>query len=151
YLQVCRIHSPRAYRFIGRHFPVRSEQSIRYVEAKLPKLPMEICDDTFELQQKLLQGLRHIGPVGVACDDTKALSGLFLCRNNEGQSLLVGGINGPVVVHNPEEISNIIEDARNSPGTKLRLWTLQVPLPGVLPSIIAAIPIPESMDTEKLL
>ncbi|THU91800.1 hypothetical protein K435DRAFT_820684 [Dendrothele bispora CBS 962.96] len=44
-----------------------------------------------------------------------------------------------------------MNDPKNVAGTKLRLWTLQIPLPKMCPIVIAAIAIPESLTVPNLL
>ncbi|KAJ7202518.1 hypothetical protein GGX14DRAFT_330575, partial [Mycena pura] len=150
FIHIIRIHSPRAFQFISRHFPARTERSIR--QAKQPKMSMELCDRSFTLAKSYLDSIGYEGPVAVACDDSKLFAGLRLHYDAEkGSNVLVGAVGGPILVPDAAAVTRVLHDESVVNGTKLRLWTLQVPLPQMLPVVVAALPIPESLRVPALL
>jgi len=54
-------------------------------------------------------------------------------------------------VADPERLKEMIDDAKLTKATKVRLWCLQVPLPKIAPIIVAALPIPNDLDANQLL
>ncbi|KAF7291093.1 hypothetical protein MKEN_01491200 [Mycena kentingensis (nom. inval.)] len=152
FVHIIHIHSPRAYRFLTRFFPARSERSIRQREAKQTQLPMEICADTFRQQHDYLDAIGYDGPAAVSCDDSKLFPGIRLHHDAaKGVDVVIGAVSGPIVVQDAAAFKRVAEDPQVVRGTKLRLWILQVPLPGIMPSLISAIPITESEDVPSLL
>lgn len=81
---------------------------------------MEIGEDTFTAVRDHLQVRGYTGPINVACDDSKLLSGLRLHYDpREQKHFLVGGIEGPIHVPNPEDIENVMNDPAVKKGTKV--------------------------------
>lgn len=86
---------------------------------------MEICDRTFELVADQLTSLNYSGPVGLSCDDTKLFSCLRLYWDAQQHShFLVGGMNGPVCVADPEQMREVIKEAGIQKATKVRQVSL---------------------------
>ncbi|KAJ7659816.1 hypothetical protein DFH06DRAFT_1326841 [Mycena polygramma] len=134
------------------HIPLRSHRSFQAKEAREPRFPMEIDDRTFTLVQEHLAALKYDGPVGLSCDDTKLLPGLRLYTDKVKKAdFLVGGVGGPIRVANPEAMKKILADPTIEKGTKVRLWCLTIPLPGITPLVVAAIPIRDNMTADQLL
>ncbi|KAJ7039794.1 hypothetical protein C8F04DRAFT_949367, partial [Mycena alexandri] len=149
---IIKIHSPSAARALGDHFQVRSERSFRTKEAREPRFPMEIGDRTFTLVEEHLAALDYHGPVNLSCDDTKLFPGLRMYHDaKEKVDYLVGAIQGPIRVADPEAMKAVLEDANVMKATKVRVWCLSVPLPKIMPLVVAAIPIPNSMTAAQLL
>ncbi|KAJ6615754.1 hypothetical protein B0H10DRAFT_2220087 [Mycena sp. CBHHK59/15] len=148
---IVRIHSPAAARALAEHFPVRTEHSVREKEARQPRFPMEIGDRTFQLVEDFLEGLDYHGPVNLSCDDTKLFPGLRLYTDKDKVDYLVGGIDGLIRVLDPDAMKKVLADATVSKATKVRVWCLTVPLPGITPLVVAAMPIPNDMKAEQLL
>ncbi|KAJ6600652.1 hypothetical protein B0H10DRAFT_2230919 [Mycena sp. CBHHK59/15] len=143
--EVCnmvRINSPAAYRALQEHLPGRSERSFRAKEARKPRFPMDITDRNFKLVAEHLAALDYNGPVNLSCDDTKLFPSFRLYWDAEKKAhFLLGGSEGPLRVADPESVKQTIEDARAKKATKIRLWALTIPVPGVAPIIVAALPI----------
>ncbi|KAJ6616170.1 hypothetical protein B0H10DRAFT_2219755 [Mycena sp. CBHHK59/15] len=119
---IVRIHSPAAARALAEHFPVRTEHSVREKEARQPRFPMEIGDRTFQLVEDFLEGLDYHGPVNLSCDDTKLFPGLRLYTDKDKVDYLVGGIDGPIRVLDPDAMRKVPADATVSKATKVRVW-----------------------------
>ncbi|KAF7972553.1 hypothetical protein HWV62_17764 [Athelia sp. TMB] len=151
FIHVVNIHSPRAHRFLAQHLPARTQRSYRTKEAREPRMPMQICDRSFELVDAHLSALGYSGPVGLSCDDTKLFPDWRLYWDAKEKShFLVGGTDGPMRVADPDNLRKMIDDLDLKKATKVRLWCLQVPLPKVAPIIVAALPISDTMGAEQL-
>ncbi|KAJ7577185.1 hypothetical protein C8J56DRAFT_798958 [Mycena floridula] len=152
FINIVHVHSPRAHQFLAKHFPARTTRSIRVQQAKQSKTPITICPESFTRVKQQLDALDYSGPVAVACDDTKLLSGLRLYWDvTKKGHYLVGGADGPILVPDPEEMEALMNDPSIPKGTKLRIWTAQVPLPKMTPMIVAAIPITNTLKAPDLL
>ncbi|KAJ3554974.1 hypothetical protein NM688_g2825 [Phlebia brevispora] len=152
FANMCAIMSPEVYRRLRTHFQLPDIRTLKRDQAKLPRFPFLICDRTFDIAQSYLTGLAYDGPVALSCDDTKLHPAYRTCWDPDKQvHMLVGGTDEPLAVANPEELQELLngrsEDAKAS---KLRLWTLQVPMPGIPPLILAAKAIPNSLSADEL-
>ncbi|KAJ7194070.1 hypothetical protein GGX14DRAFT_587166 [Mycena pura] len=151
FVHIIRIHSPRAYSFLSSHFPVPHVRTLQRKEAKQPKLSMTISPANFKMAKKYLHDIKYDGPVAVACDDSKLFSSLRLTFDPvQNCHVLVGAEGGPICVPDANAVSAVLSDPSVVKGTKLRLWTLQVPLPNAMPIIVAAVPIRESLKVPEL-
>ncbi|KAJ6587364.1 hypothetical protein B0H10DRAFT_2234035 [Mycena sp. CBHHK59/15] len=152
---IVQIHSPTTARALAEHFPVRTARNFRQViakEAKKPRFPMEIGERTFQLVQEYLAALDYHGPVNLSCDDTKLFPSLRMYHDaKEKADYLVGAVEGPIRVADPEAMKKVLEDATVVKATKVRVWCLSVPLPAITPLVIAAMPIPNDIKAEELL
>ncbi|KAJ7865909.1 hypothetical protein B0H14DRAFT_3595961 [Mycena olivaceomarginata] len=150
---IINIHSPRAAKALREHIPLRTQRSFRAQEAREPRFPMVLEDERiFLLIQEQLAALKYDGPLGLSCDDTKLFAGLRLYHDKiKKADFLVGGVDGPLQVANPEEMKRILADPTIQRGSKVRLWCLTIPLPGITPLIVAAIPIHDHMSADELL
>ncbi|KIY68019.1 hypothetical protein CYLTODRAFT_395984 [Cylindrobasidium torrendii FP15055 ss-10] len=152
FVSILATHSPRALKFFHEHFQARTESSIRSERSKKPKMPPTICEDTFNRVKERLDTIEYTGPVALACDDTKLLSGLRLYwDSSQGAHYLVGGTNGPVLVPDPSMVPELMQDDAIPKGTKVRVWTLQVPLPKMVPIVVAAVAIGNNCTAQQLL
>ncbi|KAJ7034214.1 hypothetical protein C8F04DRAFT_1350091 [Mycena alexandri] len=152
FCNVLRINSPAAYRAFQEDLPGRSERSFRQQEAREPRFPMDISDRNFKLAAEHLAALNYDGPVNLSCDDSKLFPSFRLYWDKEKKShFLVGGTDGPLRVADPDEVKAVIAEAHATKATKLRLWCLTVPMPGVAPIIVAAIPIANDLKADVLL
>jgi hypothetical protein len=112
---------------------------------------MTIIPRTFELVAEHLADLSYDRPVSLSCDDTKLHPAwcVFWDAENEAH-YLIGGANEPYLVTDPAALCEIIEGAKLTLATKMRLWCLQVPLPKLAPIIITALPIASNNDAKTL-
>ncbi|KAI0069937.1 hypothetical protein K474DRAFT_1609629 [Panus rudis PR-1116 ss-1] len=151
FVHALEIESPAAYRIVQEHLPAPTRRSFAGLRAKQPAFPMEIGDRTFQLVETHLQQLGYNGPVALSCDDTKLCSALRMCWSKEENCiLLVGAIGGALRVADAEEARKLVNSTSNSLATKVRLFTAQVPLPGVAPILVSALPIGDSNKAEEL-
>ncbi|KAJ6618077.1 hypothetical protein B0H10DRAFT_2379381 [Mycena sp. CBHHK59/15] len=148
---IINIHSPRAADALREHIPLRSHRTFRCKEAREPRFPMVIDDRTFTLVQEHLAALKYEGPVALSCDDTKLFAGLRLYHDKiQKADFLVGGVDGPIRVVDSAAMKKILADPTIVRGTKVRVWCLTVPLPGITPLVVAAQPI-HDMTADELL
>ncbi|KAJ3538768.1 hypothetical protein NM688_g6473 [Phlebia brevispora] len=151
FLHVLFLESPAAYRELSKYLPARSERSFQMLESKATAFPMIIGDEMLDLVKARLNELNYTGPVALACDDTKLVPAwrLWWCAS-EAAYYLIGAVSGPLRVSDPEALQKTIDDAHAVQATKVRVYTLQVPLPSLAPIIIAALPISDSMSGAAL-
>lgn len=72
---------------------------------------MELGDRTFELVSNHLDALGYTGEVGLSCDDTKLTEGTHLYWDGKEKChFLVGAVDGPIRVLDPEHIRGILND-----------------------------------------
>jgi hypothetical protein len=77
-------------------------------------------DRMFTLVQEQLAALKYDGPLGLSCDDTKVLAGLRLYHDKvKNADFLVGGVEGPIRVADPEAMKRILADPAVERGTKV--------------------------------
>ncbi|KAJ7506346.1 hypothetical protein B0H11DRAFT_1707260 [Mycena galericulata] len=119
---IVQIHSPSAARALSKHFPVRTERNFRSKQAREPRFPVEIGERCFELAEQYLNTIDYQGPVGLSCDDTKLSPALRLYHNaQEEADYLVGSVDGPICVADPEAMKKVLEDANVMKATKVSL------------------------------
>ncbi|KAJ6478183.1 hypothetical protein C8R45DRAFT_1216427 [Mycena sanguinolenta] len=132
--------SPRAYREISKHIPLRSEHSIRHKILTSPRFPLGIQDATYQFAQKYCEdyGYPCGAPLSLAVDDTKLFSAL---------------LGDPIEVPDVDALHATLDRLEKNPppmATKLRLWTLQIPLPRVPPLVLAIMPIEAKVKGPQL-
>ncbi|KAK6980928.1 hypothetical protein R3P38DRAFT_3376544 [Favolaschia claudopus] len=101
-----------------------------------------------------LASLGYDGPVNLSCDDTKLFASFRLYWDGEKKShFLVGGDSddGPLQVSDPEQVKAVIREAKAKKATKIRLWCLTIPVPGITPLVVAALPISNDLKADALL
>ncbi|KAF8687978.1 hypothetical protein AX14_003566 [Amanita brunnescens Koide BX004] len=151
FVHIVALHSPRTHKFLSQHFPARTRRSLRLKEGREPSIPLSICADTFLRAKEYCEALDYSGPIGLGCDETKLQSGLHLYWNTcDGAHYLVGGVNGPIRVIDAERVDSVMSDQNIVLGTKIHLWVIQIPLPGMRPAVLAAIPV-SSLKAPELL
>lgn len=97
----------------------------RVWEAKASKLSTTICKDTFVAVRDHLRARGYTGPISIACDDSKLLSGLCLHFDaRQSKHFLVGGVEGPIYVPEPKDIEQAMADPTISKGTKVSVSKL---------------------------
>jgi hypothetical protein len=80
-----------------------------------------VIDDerTFTLVQEQLKALKYDGPLGLSCDDTKLFAGLRLYTDKAKREFLVGGVEGPLRVANPDAMKRLLADPTIEKGVKV--------------------------------
>ncbi|KAJ6632070.1 hypothetical protein B0H10DRAFT_2206481 [Mycena sp. CBHHK59/15] len=138
--------SPSTYWELSKHFNLRSEHSIKQIISKSPRFPVGITDETFGYAQRYCEEYKYpLGtPLSLAVDDSKLFPALQPLYNGvKGRWFIVGTTGEPVEVLDPEALHRTINKLEKTTemATKLRLWILQIPLPGVPPLVLAIMPI----------
>ncbi|TDL15221.1 hypothetical protein BD410DRAFT_809111 [Rickenella mellea] len=142
--------SPQTYRFFSKEFQVRGERSFKKLQAKTPRFPIGITDQTFKLAKDYVQSLNYLGPLSLSCDDTKLHPALKMFWDPiKNCCFLLGGIGEPMAVANARELESVLRSQLEK-ATKIRLWCLSIPLPNVPPLILAAKAIPSNMKSQEL-
>ncbi|KAJ3557347.1 hypothetical protein NM688_g1522 [Phlebia brevispora] len=151
FLHILMLESPAAYRELAKYLPTRSERSFCMIQSKSTIFSMMLSDEMYDLASECVKDLGYNGPVALACDDTKLILGwrLWWCSKEESY-YLISAVTGPLRVSNPETLQMTINDAHAIQATKVRVYTIQIPLPSVAPIIIAALPISDSMSGAAL-
>lgn len=120
FAHVLSIESPCAYRTLRSHFPALAERSFRRREAKRPRFPQGISDANFELVVNHLTEIGYDGTASVSCDDTKLFSTFRLYWDgNEEAHYLIGGVDGPIKVLDPENMKALIVSHRDKKAVKV--------------------------------
>jgi hypothetical protein len=145
--------SPSAYHSFLQHFGGRSERSFRNIRARQPGFDEGFSEQLLARAQSYLDdyGYPLNAPLDLSVDDTKlhpALSPYF--DNHKQKWFLVGSTGGALEVPSLEGVQDLIKNAGPMKASKLRLWTLNIPLPLIPPLILAAKPIPSTLDSDKL-
>ncbi|KAF7973318.1 hypothetical protein HWV62_15563 [Athelia sp. TMB] len=146
------IQSPRVYQSLRKIFPLPTARNLQANRAREPKFPIGIQERSFELVVEHLRKLDYDGPVGLACDDTKLTPAFRPYYDSTTKNhYLLGSTSKPMVLADPDQLSKAIEDGNLKKATKIRLWCLQVPLPGIPTIIVAGLGIDDSLSAEDLL
>lgn len=117
---IINVHSPRAYRAVKDHLPMPTERTFRMREARQPRFPLEICDRTFQLVADHLAAIDYRGPTSLSCDDTKLFSTFRLYWNSQEKShFLIGGIDGPIQILDPENMKETLAAVKDKKATKV--------------------------------
>ena len=85
-------------------------------------MPLDICPETFTCVKKCLNAVEYPGLVGLSCNDTKLLSRLRLYWDrSKKKHVLLGSMDSPREVANPEDIEAIMNNPDIKRGTKV-IW-----------------------------
>ncbi|KAF7334369.1 hypothetical protein MSAN_02376400 [Mycena sanguinolenta] len=131
---------PRAYHELQKHFPLRSEWSIKHVVSTTPRFHIGIADETFVYAKQYLEDYKYpLGtPRSLAVDDTKLFPALRPLYDGVNKMWYIVGTTGEhIAVPNAQGLHATLDKLESSAelATKLRLWILQTPLPDVPPHI----------------
>ncbi|KAK7058169.1 hypothetical protein R3P38DRAFT_3547667 [Favolaschia claudopus] len=148
--------SPRAYRELAKHFPIRSERSIEHKISTSPRFPLGITAETYMSVGKYCEdyGYPRGAPLSLAVDDTKLFAALRpLYDGVKKKWFIVGASSGPIEVPDVESLHATLDRLEKNPptlATKLRLWTLQIPIPRVPPLVLAVMAIDSNVKASQL-
>lgn len=150
-LHIIFIENPASYRLLTKYIPGRTERSFRAIDRKRPQMPFEICQRTFTHVREHLDILDYHGPVGICWDDSKLFPTWRLDWDpDQDCSVLLGCVDGPVCVPDTDAARVIMEDSNFVLAEKVRLFCAQVPLPGIAPVLVAAIPVKDTLNVVEL-
>ncbi|KAJ6482001.1 hypothetical protein C8R45DRAFT_831472 [Mycena sanguinolenta] len=134
--------SPRAYREVAKHIPLRSERSIKQKISSAPRFPIGVQDETYGYAEQYCKdyGYPPTAPLSLSVDDTKLHAALRPLYNGPlGKWFIVGTTGEAIEVPNAEVLNDTLDRMEKTAelAKKLRLWVLQIPLPGVPPLVLA--------------
>ena len=86
----------------------------------MPRFPITICDQTFELASQYVTSLKYTGPLGLSCDDTKLHPGLRTYWDSIHEChFLVGTTGDPIAVKDEKIIRDLVEASKKDAATKV--------------------------------
>ena len=89
-------------------------------EGRQPRFPLEICPRTFDLVEEHLTAIDYHGPTSLSCDDMKLFSTFRLYYDAQKKChFLVGGVDGPVHVLNPENLQELLDTLHDKKAMKV--------------------------------
>ncbi|KIJ28235.1 hypothetical protein M422DRAFT_270465 [Sphaerobolus stellatus SS14] len=152
FCSVLALQSPAEYQIFRAQLGGRTQRSQHAKAALEPRFPIGITESTFDRALDYIQKVRYDGPLALSCDDTKLLPAyrMYYCKKSE-KWFLLGTVGEPLAVADPDELQKVLENSAPQKATKLRLWCLQIPMPGIAPLILAAKAIPNDLDATDLL
>ncbi|KAJ7867756.1 hypothetical protein B0H14DRAFT_3588043 [Mycena olivaceomarginata] len=126
---------------------------IRNRESKCPRFPIGITDETFDNLKNYCDsyGYPPNYPLCISVDDTKLLPAMHPIYNGPEKTWMLVGLPGTkqLTVATPDELERLM-DMDHSPATKLRLWAIQIPFPGIPPLAFAILPISSKIKAPEL-
>jgi len=144
---------PEAYHSFHLQFAGCTERSFLSKCSASPGFRQGISQEVLEHAFKYLRDYNYPqnAPLALSVDDTKLLPAFRPYFDGSTKKWYVlGNIGEPLEVSDLGALESRIESARVSLATKLRLWVLQIPLPHVLPLILAVVPLASSTNAETL-
>lgn len=144
---------PEAYRSFRMQFAGRTERSFLSKRSTSAGFSQGVSDLALERAQKYLSDYQypHNAPLALSVDDTKLLPAFRPYYDGSTKKwYLLGSTGGPLEISDISLLETQINNARESLASKVRLWTLQIPLPHVPPLILAVTPLASSTDAAML-
>jgi hypothetical protein len=134
--------SPGAYQVFRGHFGGRTERSFHQIRSKIPIFNQGISPNVYERARQYCIDYDYPleAPLAIGVDDTALLKAIRPFLDPITQKWFAIGLVGDAVEvphTSAEEFHQQIETAGHVKADKLRLWTLQIPLPHVPPAVIA--------------
>jgi len=81
---------------------------------------MEICERSFDIVQDHLETLDYDGPLALSCDDTILFATFRLYWDSQEKNyFLVGGVNGKILVANPDQVRETLAIAKVEKAMKV--------------------------------
>ncbi|KAH9010301.1 hypothetical protein EDB84DRAFT_1570618 [Lactarius hengduanensis] len=149
--------SPGAYRAFRSRFGGRTERSFHQIRSKIPIFYQGISPDVYERARRYCTDYNYPldAPLAIGVDDTALLRAIWPFLDPITQKWFAMGLVGDALkvsesYTSVEEFREHIESTGRSKADKLRLWTLQIPLPHVPPAVIAVAAI-SSRTTSSML
>jgi hypothetical protein len=144
---------PESYCIFAQHFPAHSMWSFCQKRSTAPKFCQGISSEVIKRAEHYLEdyGYPRSGPIAMAVDNI-ALHPAFwpYFDGKHNKWYILGTCGNPIEVHNINHLEEDLKSATNCKAKKLRLWTLQIPLPHVPPLILAIMPIATKTDADQL-
>ncbi|KAJ7797820.1 hypothetical protein B0H13DRAFT_1467961, partial [Mycena leptocephala] len=105
--------SPRAYREVSRHIPLRSERSIKQKTSSAPRFAIGIQDETYRYADQYCKdyGYPLGAPLSLSVDDTKLHAALRPLYNGPlGKWFIVGTTGEPMEVPNADALNDTLDE-----------------------------------------
>ncbi|KAJ7776540.1 hypothetical protein DFH07DRAFT_731871, partial [Mycena maculata] len=120
-----------------------------------PRFPIGVKDETFPYAQQYCDDYKYArgAPLSLSVDDTKLFPALRPLDDGVNQKWFIVGTTGEhFEVLKPQGMHEAIDKLESTAelATKLRLWVLQIPLPGVPPLVLAIPPLPAKVKGPQL-
>jgi hypothetical protein len=138
FMLILRSHGRHMYEFVTTHILMMEDRSILWVinppnvyviltlhqrkfnKLRIPRFPVTICPQSFDLICDHLAKLAYTGPVGLSCDDTKLSSALQPYWDRDAEChFILGGSGDPIQVPDVESFRELIEEAGVKKATKV--------------------------------
>ncbi|KZV87329.1 hypothetical protein EXIGLDRAFT_620792 [Exidia glandulosa HHB12029] len=144
--------SPRCYNIFKTHFPARTARSFQVQRAKAGHFTVGITSETVQRIEKYLSDYAYDDVLILGCDETKVNLSWRTDWSDEKQSwILLGGVGDPIPFRTPEELRETITKNAPEQASKVRVWNVQIPLPGIPPRPVCVVPVGSSTNGEMLL
>lgn len=125
----------------------------RHNISERPRYVLGIKDETYEYAAKYCEDYKYPRtlPLCLSVDDTKLFGTLQPLYDGPKKTWFLVGVLGADQIQIPDIdcLENILQEKRK-PAEKLRLWTLQIPLPGIPPLALAMLPISSKIRADDL-
>ncbi|KAJ7195374.1 hypothetical protein GGX14DRAFT_575691 [Mycena pura] len=148
-----RMTSPRSYRSMAQHFRMESERSIQHTTSQRPRFPLGITEKSFEILAQYCQdyGYPSNYPLCFSVDDTKLFPAMQPLYDGPSKTWYLVGLPGAqqLQVKSAAELETLI-DRKHNAAPKLRLWSVQIPFPGIPPLAFAVLPIASKVKGSEL-
>lgn len=144
---------PEAYHSFQSTFGGRSERSFLQIQSSKPSFAQGVGEHTIRRANQYLKdyGYPLDGPLALGVDDTKLFPSFRPYYDGQLKKwLMVGGVGEPMLVGDIDSLQEQINKAKDLKATKLRLWTMSIPLPQIPPLILATSPILSKNTAIKL-
>lgn len=147
--------SPIAYRVFRGHFGGRTERSFHQIRSKIPIFHQGISPNVYERARQYCIDYDYPleAPLAIGVDDTALLKAIRPFLDPITQNWFAIGLVGDaleVPQTSAEEFHQKIETEGHIKADKLRLWTLQIPLPHVPPAVLAVAAISSRTSSSML-
>ncbi|THV04490.1 hypothetical protein K435DRAFT_595805, partial [Dendrothele bispora CBS 962.96] len=154
FMHVLHSINPRSYRELTKHIKMRTERSVKKSNSRAARFPLGITEATFDLITQYLADYDWdiTLPLALAVDDSKLFSTLAPLFDGPKSSWFLVGMTGTDMVPIPDihAYHQFIEDNHYSLATKIRVWTLKIPIPGVPTLPLAILPIDSKYKAAEL-
>ena len=140
---------PEAYRSFRMQFAGRTERSFLSKRSASTGFHQGISLQALECAKKYISDYQypHNAPLALSVDDTKLLPAFRPYYDGSTKKwYLLGSTGEPLEISDISALETQINNARESLASKVRLWTLQIPLPHIPPLILAVMPLCYDLD-----
>ena len=147
--------SPAAYRSFRTDFGGRTERSFHQIRSKIPIFQPGITPSAYERAWQYCKNYNYPldGPLALGVDDTALLESIRPYFDPVLEKwFAIGLVGNPVELDcdSADNLCQLLEDAGHAKAEKLRLWTLQIPIPHVPPLIVAVAAISSATNSSTL-